>query len=152
MASSTPKTIALEGCAVRKELLANAVIYPGELLEITSGKVDQHSGNAGVLAGKLFALESPTAAAGTSTAIDTTYPSGDSVYYAECQPGDVVYGWGKAGETFVTGVTQCVSDGAGAVKAATVDANTLENSVVGIAAESKVVGGGARERLKIRIV
>ena len=61
--------------------------------------------------------------------------------------------WLAAGETAVKGVTQLISDGAGALKAETVDGDTLANSVVGVPAEDvDNSGGGAAVRLAVRIV
>lgn len=153
MASSTYHTIAIQGGAVRLEALADAAITPGELLEINSDEeAAPHSSAAGVLPGKLIALEDPAAEASTTAAIDTDYDTGDTVYYAWGQSGDLFYMWLKAGETGVKGITQLISDGAGALQAKTVDANTLENSVVGISAEDKTAGGGVRVRHLVRIV
>ena len=150
MASSTWHTIALQGEPVRREALAHEAITPGQLLEInTDEEVAKHSGDAGVLPGKLFALESPTAAAGLTAAIDTNYAAGDTVYFGQFKPGDVVYGFLKNGETVVKGVTQLVSDGAGAVKAVTVDATTLVGAIVGVADQDLTASGATRCRIRI---
>lgn len=150
MASSTSHTIAIQGGAVRRELQAAAAITPGHLLEIASGKVQKHSGDAGVLPGKLIALEDPCAAAGTTEAIDVDYDTNDTVYFAQGQPGDVYYMWLAIGESTTAGVTQLVSNAAGLLKAVSVGATTLEGSVVGVAEESKT-GGAAALRCKVRI-
>jgi hypothetical protein len=153
MASTTSHTIALQGALVRREALAHEAITPGQLLEInTDEEAAKHSAASGVVPGKLVALESPTAAAGTTEAIDVAYATGDTVYIAVGQPGDVYYMWLKAGESAVKGITQMASDGAGALIAKTVDANTLENSIVGIADEDKTAGGGVAVRLRVMIV
>lgn len=153
MASTSYHTIAIEGGAIRLEALADAAITPGELLEINADEeAAPHSADSGVLPGKLIALEDPAAVAGTTAVIDVDYDTGDTVHYAWGQSGDLFYMWLKAGESAVKGVTQLVSDAAGALKAKTVDANTLENSVVGIAAEDKTAGGGVRVRVLVRIV
>lgn len=151
MASSTWHTIALQGEPVRREALAHEAITPGQLLEINADEeAAKHSADSGVLPGKLFALESPTAAAGTSAAIDTNYSTGDTVYFGQFKPGDVVYGWLHASEVVVKGVTQLVSDGAGAVKAVTVAAGTLEGAVVGVA-DQDLTAGLSATRCRIRI-
>ncbi len=151
MASSTWHTIALQGAAVRREGLAGASgIKPGHLLYVyTDEALRVHVVAAGVLPGKLIALESPTAAAGTTAAIDTAYASGDTVYYADGQPGDVYYMLLKSGETVVKGITQLVSAGDGTLQAATVDANTLEGAVVGVAEEDLTASGIVRVRVRI---
>ena len=149
MASTTSHTIAIQGGDVRRELQAAAAITPGHLLEIASGKAQKHSGDSGVLPGKLIALEDPCAAAGTTEAIDVAYDTSDTVYIAHGQPGDVYYMWLKAGETTVAGVTQLVSDGAGALKAVTVGATTLEGAVVGVAEEAVTAVAVARVRVRI---
>jgi hypothetical protein len=150
MASSTWHTIALQGEPVRREALAHEAITPGQLLEINSDEeVAKHSADSGVLPGKLFALESPTAAASTTAAIDTNYAAADVVYFGQFQPGDVVYGFLKNGETVVKGITQLVSDGAGAVKAVSVGTSTLEGSVVGVADQDLTASGATRCRIRI---
>ncbi len=154
MASTTSHTIVLQGGAVRREDLANVALTPGELLRVNANeKLEPHGAAGGVLVGKLFALESPTAPPGITEAIDEDYAVDDIVYYAEAQPGDVVYAFLAAGETAVKGVTQLQSDGAGALQAETVDATTLANSIVGVPAEDvDNSGGGTRVRLRVRVL
>lgn len=151
MASSTYHTIAIQGAAVRLERETHEAITPGELLAIDADEeLIPHGSADGVLPGVLVALESPTAAAGTTEAIDVDYAAGDSAYYAQGQPGDVYYMWLKAGETVVKGQTLVSSDGAGAVKAIVVGAGTLTKSIVGVA-EQDLTAGVGRERCLIRI-
>ena len=152
MASSTYHSINISGDGiVRREALADAAITPGELLEINADEeAAPHSGSAGVLPGVLVALEDPTAAAGTTEAIDVDYDAGDTVYYAVGRPGEVYYMFLAASQTVVRGVTQLQSDGAGAVTPVTVDATTLEKSVVGIADED-LTAGVSRARLRVMI-
>jgi hypothetical protein len=150
MASSTWHTIALQGGAVRREALAHEIITPGQLLEInTDEEVAKHSSDGGVIPGKLIALESPTAVAGTTGVIDTTYAAGDTVYYAVGQPGDVYYMFLKNGETVVKGVTQVVSDGAGAVKAVSIGETTVTETVVGVADQDLTASSATRCRIRI---
>ncbi len=153
MASSTFHTIAVQGAAVRREAIAHEAITPGSLLTInTDEEVALHASAGGVLPGKLIALESPTAAAGTTEAIDVDYASGDVVYYAEGQPGDVYNMRLKIGESAVKGVTQFESSSvAGLLSAKTIDANVLVNAIVGVADED-VTGGAAVMRCRVRII
>jgi len=78
------------------------------------------------------------------------YDAGDTVYYAVGRPGEVYYMFLAASQTVVRGVTQLQSDGAGAVTPVTVDATTLEKSVVGIADED-LTAGVSRARLRVMI-
>jgi hypothetical protein len=149
MASSTPHTIAIQGGDVRRELQAAAAITPGHLLEIASGKVQKHSGAAGVLPGVLVALEDPCAVAGTTEAIAVDYDTNDTVYFAQGEPGDLFYMLLKNGETVVTGVTQLQSAGDGTLQAVSVGAGTLEKSVVGVAESSLTASGATRIYVRI---
>jgi hypothetical protein len=153
MASSTYHTIAVQyNELTRLEALAHEAITPGELLLINSDEeLTPHSADAGVLPGKLICLESITPDTSTTASIDLDYAANDTAYYAQAKAGEVYYMWLKASETVVKGVTQLVSDGAGALKGATVDATTFENSVVGIA-EQDLTAGIARTRCLVRIV
>ena len=154
MAKSTYSTISIRGCEVRDEALADEAITPGQLLRFDADEeLEKHATAGGVLVNKLVALESPTAAPGTTDAIDTAYAIGEIVYYTIPRPGDLVYMWLKAGETAVKGISQLVSDGAGALQVATVDATTLANSIVGVAAEDKDnSGGGSAVRVLVEII
>lgn len=153
MASSTPNTIVVDAQGrdvVFAERIGNGVVYPGELLVIASGKYDQHASAAGV-AVPIFAVESPYGDDNTAAAIDNTYADGDTVRAIHAQPGDIIFAYIKASESLTVGVTRLVSDGAGALQAATVDASTLETAVVAIAWETATIGG-TRARKKVRIV
>ncbi len=138
----------------RRELLASAAVGPGELLEVSAaGTVAPHSGDAGVLQGKLVALESQHPDAESAQAIDTDYASGDTVYYAEGQPGDVFYMFLANGENAVMNPpSQLESDGAGALDVITPGAGILENSTVGVAEEALNNGTGSPARIRVRIV
>lgn len=150
MASSTYHTIALQGGAVRREALAHEIITPGHLLEInTDEEAAKHSGDGGVIPGKLIALESPTAAAGTTPVVDTTYAAGDTVYYAVGQPGDVYNMLLKNGETVVKGITQLVSAGDGTLKAVSIGETTVVETVVGVADQDLTASGASRCRVRI---
>jgi hypothetical protein len=154
MAASTPHTIAVEYQQLtRREAQGHEAITPGELLAFNSDEeLIPHGSAAGVLAGKLVALESPTADSSTTAAIDVDYAADDTVYYAVGKPGDKFLMWLKSAEVTVRGITQLVSDGAGALQAQVVDANTLSGAIVGVAAEDKTAAGGVRARVLVEIV
>lgn len=157
MASTTYHTIAIRGGRVRDEALAKASsnIKPGMLIEYDGGVLDKHGVAGGWARPVLVALESPTAAAGTTPAIDTTYEDGDTVYYAVGQPGDVYYMLAahSTGNNYVKGTTQLVSAGNGLVKAATIGTTSLEGGFIGVPDESvdnsSLAGSTIRLRVKI---
>lgn len=157
--TTTEHTITIESAdpngVVRLERLASGAVTPGDLLDITGAAVRAHATAAGVLPGKLVALENQTPDTHTyptTAAIDIDYASGDTVYYAQGNPGDVFLMWLSAGEAATDGVTQLQSDGAGALAAVTVGATTLADSIVGVADETvDNSGGGAAVRLRVRI-
>lgn len=153
MASSTSNTILISANGGERpvfELLANGVVKPGELLAIASGKFDQHAAANGAAA-PWFALENPYGDDPTAAAISNNYADGESVRAIHAQPGDIVYAYIKASESLVFGVTRLVSDGAGALQAETVDADTPDTAVVAIAWETVSVGGAAA-RYKVKVV
>ena len=160
MASTVYHSIVIQaanefGDITRREKLAAAAITPGELLDFDSATtVNAHGVAGGVLQGKLVALETQTPDSATAANIDVDYASGDTVYFAEGKPGDVFYMWLAAGQSaLMNPPSQLISDGAGALTVATVDAATLTNSIVGVADEVKDnSGGGTRVRIKVRIV
>lgn len=154
MASSTYHSIVIQAQEVtRKEALAGeASIKPGHLLEWSSGNLVTHNSAGGVLPNKLIALESPTPNDESNASIDVAYANGDRLYYAVGKPGEVYYMWLAAGENASKG-SQLISDAAGGLTVATVDASTLANAIVGVAAEAKDnSGGGAAVRIKVEIV
>ncbi len=70
-------TIVLKGKGIRKERLSDAVITPGELVELMStGLISPHA-NAGLLAQKSWAVENEV----IGGEIDDDYASGDNVIY-----------------------------------------------------------------------
>lgn len=151
MASSTPHTITLSGGNSRRELLAGGTIKPGHLLAVSSGAVIAHgTADGGTL--KYVALENPTEGSDTTANIDVAYASGDTVYFAQGQPGDVFYMWLTTSNNAVVDVSPLVSTGDGALKVATLGATTLEGAIVGYPAESLNNTTGSDARLKVRIV
>ena len=142
----------LEG-VVSLERLGSGTITPGHLLDITGAAVRSHATGDGVLPGKLVALENQTPdtqASPTTAAIDITYASGDTVYYAQGNPGDVFNMIVATSQTTVAGVSQLVSNGDGTLKVTTVDAATLVGAVVGVADEA-VTSGTVVARCRTRI-
>lgn len=153
MASSAPHIIALQGGLVRAEETAGeAGIKPGHLLAMSSGELIKHATADGIALARLVALESPTAEAGTTPAIDTAYADGDSVYYAVGQPGDIFYMWLATANNAVRGVSALVSNGDGTLKIATVSDTTLAGAVIGVPAENLNNTSGSAARLKVQIV
>ena len=142
-----------DGDVTRRESLAAAAITPGELLQFDSATtVNAHSVVAGVLQGKIVALETQTPDDETNPTIDVDYDAADTVYYVEARPGDILNMWLAAGETTVMNPpSQLQSDAAGALAVVAVGAGTLANSIVGVADEA-LVAGVARARCRVRIV
>lgn len=155
MASSTPHTIAVQthGALFRKEALAGGAITPGHLVQFdASNELVVHASAAAVLQGKKIALESPTPDSATAWSIDVAIADGDRAYYCDAQPGERFYMWLDAGENAALNA-QLQSAGNGALQVVTVDANTLANSVVGVAKEAYNNGaGGSPVRLLVEII
>lgn len=152
MASSTPHTIALRGAMVRlEETAGEAGIKPGHLLEISSGEVIKNTALDAPARPPKIALESPTAADGSTAAIDTAYADGDTVYYAVGQPGEIYYMWLENGANAVAGVSHLGSSGTGALTVITIDGTTLAETVIGVPAESLNNTSGADARIRVMI-
>ena len=155
MASTTPHTILLyrngskEGYRLSAE--ADEALTPGELVRFDADEELEPHGDSGAVQHRMFVLENPYDDTNTSAAIDSDYATGDTAFYFYAVPGDLVYGWLKAGETVVKGVTMLQSDGAGALEAVTVAAGTLVMAVVGVADED-LTAGVARARLRVRVL
>ena len=140
---------------VRKEALADEALYPGMLARFDADEeLEAHATANGVLVGKLVVLETLTPNTDTyptTAAIDIPYTIGDTCYYVEGQPGDVLNMFLANGETAVKGVSQLISNGDGSLKVETVDADTLANSIVGVAAADLANATGSRARLRVTI-
>ncbi len=153
MAETTYRTIVIQAGPMgvnRQEALAGeAGIKPGHLLEISSGKVVTHN-TADGFTQKLVALESQHAYSETLPTIDVVYADGDTVYYTQAAPGDVLYMLLAASENVTLGVTPLVSNADGTLKAAVIGAGTLEGAVVGVAMTTSNVA--SVQRIKVRIV
>lgn len=158
MASTNPHNIMIrtnEEAAARPvydDLLADAAITPGELVDINATQeIIPHGSANGTADPTMFAVESPYISDPTSAKIDHDYATGENVRYVIPQRGDIVYAFIKASETLVKGVSLLASDGAGALQVIVPDATTVVGTVVAIAWESATIGG-ARERKKVVIV
>lgn len=153
MAATGFRTILLQfdmdNPAIQEKLAGGSGIKPGHLLAISSGAVIKHATADGV-SQRMVAVESPTASSATLANIDVAYPTGDTVYYVQPQPGDVLYMILADSMTTVAGVTPLVSNGDGTLKTTTVAAGTLDDAVVGYAEEA-VVTSGAVARVRVRI-
>ena len=154
MASSTYNTILITVNGAERpifEYKADEALTPGELVRFDADDELEPHGTANGVAQKLFVVENPYAPLNTSKAIDQDYALGDSARVVYAQPGDVIYGWLKAGVNAAKGDV-LTSDGAGALQKPTVDASLLAGAVVGFADEDKDnSGGGARVRIKVRV-
>jgi len=155
--TTTRHTIVLESAdlngVTRLEKVCSEAITPGHLLAISSGAIIKHAAAAGVLPGKLFAVESLTPDTDTYptyAAIDIPYASGDTVYYVQAKPGDVINAWLTTSMTATAGESYLVSTGDGTLTVASVGASTLEDSVVGVA-ENSVTTTSAVARIQVRI-
>ncbi len=141
----TVKTITLKGNAqvIRKEAIADAIITPGMLLELTATGVKKHAG-AGLNAQKMFAVENEVVGGN----IDADYAANDTCLFGIFPPGSEV--WAIAGAAGVTALTYVESDGLGRLDDATADAATdtaQRNSIVGLALTTAAVG----DRFKLEV-
>ena len=154
MASSVYHTIVVNSTdsLMRKEALAGGTIIPGQLLTWSSGTLIPHVSAAGVVGAKMVAVETLTPDAATTAQIDVTYPSGDTVYYVTPRPGDMLYMFLATGENASIGSLLTSKGVTGALQVTTVDTNTLENAVVGVAAVALNNATGSDARLLVEIV
>lgn len=137
-----------------EEMVANAAITPGMLIEeMSTGKVRAHA-NAGQTALSMFALEDELQGGG----IDDAYAANDQVQCWIAGRGDNVYALLADGETAVIG-SFLESNGDGYLKVYAADsAGAVEypNSIVGIALEaldlSSSSGAESTYRLLIRVI
>lgn len=151
MAATGYRTITIKGGNVRGERLAGeSGITPGHLLAVSSGKVIKHATADGATL-KWVAVESPHASSGTAENIAITYANGDTVYFAEGQPGDEFYMFLANGSNAVEGVSLLFSSGDGTLKVVSNSASVVEGSLVGFPMESINNNSGGAVRLKVRI-
>ena len=155
MASSTPHIVFLESNGALPPAIherpANATVTPGDLCLINSdGEVDPIA-SAGAFNQRIFALESPFGDDPTASALANTYATGDYVRYVFGRPGDLVYARLAASQTIVIGDALISTTTGGCLGKETVDADTVANSVVGVAEEA-VTTTGSVGRIKVRLI
>lgn len=156
MASSTYNTIVIrsnnpDNMVQRvREAKAAGAITPGMLCELTSsGTIQAHSTEGGVLKGRLVALENEFSNHGTGKAIDHAYATGETVRYIHAKTGDQLYMLLEDGATITIGDT-LESNGAGYVQEESAGTSTLADSIIGYAANA-VTTSGATARLIVDI-
>lgn len=152
MASTNPHTIVLSDTPyVQQERVANNVaITPGSLVELSAGKVQLHSTQAGPAA-PLFALENPFSSDNTTAAIDAAYGTVDTVRYIVGKPGDVVYTFLAPGGSVNDGDYLVSAGSLGALEAYAGGTALADHRIVAQALET-VAASGARARIKAQIV
>jgi hypothetical protein len=139
------KSAKKEGLAVDSGVGTASKIYPGHLLEKTAGGMRLH-GTAGAWAAPLIALPHKTPDTDTysgSAVLQTAYAKGETVYYARCQPGDIVMIRIKSSESATDGLTFLQSDGAGHVKSCGTDLASGTSNPVALAWETVSTAGSA---------
>lgn len=138
-----PKTIALKGEHILKEREANAVITPGDLVELmSSGNIRRHAG-LGTAAQRAFALENDLIGRG----IGDDYAAGEGVRYGVFQPGAEVFALLVTGESCSIGdFLESAANGK-----LQVASTPVEGSNVAIALEA-ITGGGAPIRVKVEVL
>lgn len=160
VANSRPSTISLHvvGALGIEEAPADAELYPGHLIELTStGKVRKHA-TAGGSTERMFAIEASSEDGGT---VATAYAANEKVYHRVFQPGERALARLANGESAVIG-SKLESNGDGTLRVVDADASAGDikvNSVVGVALEAidmsssdaadAAAGGGL---IKIRLV
>lgn len=146
-----PHTILLAGNPQRpQELVCSAAITPGHLVEISSGQLRVH-GTADGNAMPAFALEELTPNRTVTTqAIDTPYPSGDTVQWAIGRPGDMFYALVPQSAAAIVAGDFLASHGNGCLHKAVTGATFLE-AIVAQAAEAVDNSAGATAaRIRVR--
>ena len=143
---------------VIEEMVANAAITPGHLVEVMStGKVRKHA-TAGGNVLPMFALEDEL----QGNDIDTDYDAADQVQVWIPGRGDIVYAFLKNGEDVAIG-DFLESAGNGELQKHTAEAvsggesyNVIEEAIVGVAVEAVDMSGSSGVdpdgRIKVRII
>lgn len=100
MTTTTRRTVmVIDDGAIQKELIANAAITPGMLVErMSTGKVRKHA-TAGGNSQRAFAIENDLEGEEVETDID----SGDICRFKICQRGNEVYAWATTSQTLNAG-------------------------------------------------
>lgn len=149
---------------IEKELIANAAITPGMLIErMSTNKVRAHATAAGNVIPIMFALENEA----EGETIDDAYAAADRVRIGIFNAGDEVYAILADGQTIAIG-DPLESNGAGYLQKHVPDVTdnsdaettVYTRSIVGVALEAKTLSGsedssgglGMDQRIKIEIV
>lgn len=132
------------------EKVPGAIFYPGHLLEITTAdKFQKHSGAAGVVAPKIFAIEDENQG---KTIDDAFAVTGKAVGWIP-QPGDEVYAVLADGETATIG-SKLVSNADGTLKIGTANVVGMALEALDLSTSSGVESDGTLgydKRIKIVI-
>lgn len=156
--TTTEHTVTIQSAkpsgVTRLEAVGTSPIIPGHLLEFESnGYVKRHATASGAaapfVAMELFTPDTHTYP--TTAAIDIPYADGDSVYFAQGQPGDVFNMWIASGQDVTKGLDWMISDGSGRLKSCGTGVSVGTSNPIGIAWESAAASGTA-VRCQVRIV
>jgi len=150
MATTVRRTVCvIDDGAIQKELIANAAITPGMLVErMSTGKLRKHA-TAGGGAQRAFAIENDLEGQEVSVDIDAD----EICRFKVMQRGNEVYAWAATSQTLVVG-DEVESAGNGFLRKHTADSAGVAaepNSVVGIVLEACTTSGSAG-RLLIEVV
>ncbi len=140
---------------LRLEAVGTKTLYPGMLATIagSGGKLGKHSTKSGASA-KLFVLENQTPDTHTyptTAAIDIPYSTGDTVYYLQARPGDVINARITDGQSVTKGIDWMISGANGRLISCGTGVSVGTSNPVGIAWET-VAASGTFARCKVRIV
>ncbi len=132
------------------EKVPAAAFYPGHLLEVTTAdKFQKHSGAAGVVAPKIFALENEL----EGETISDAYGTSDRCVGWIPQPGDEVYAVLADGQTATIG-SKLVSNADGTLKIGTANVVGMALEALDLSNSSAAESGGTLgydKRIKIVI-
>ena len=140
----------------RLEAVGSAVLLPGWVVEIKSGAHKLGKVATPYRAGPpLVVLENQTPdthSYPTDAAIDIQYASGDTVYYCQAQPGDVLNMWLAAGGTVQKGVNFLAAGTNGKVLDLGTNLASGTSNPIGIAWQDVTATGTAGARCLVRIL
>jgi hypothetical protein len=138
--------IIIKGSPAYDEANAGGAITPGMLITRSSATAVVAHATADGLAPPLFALSDPS----NSKAWDAAYTSGERVAFGRFKKGDQVNALLATGNNAAIN-SPLVSDGAGALKVATLGAGTLEGAVVAYAKAALNNTSGSNQRLAVEV-
>lgn len=142
MAIKTILVVGMDLC-IRKEGIAGAAVTPGHLIQGPASAIIVHA-TAAENAQKSFAVENEV----VGRDIDTDYAANDTILYAVCPPGSIV--WAIADGTGVTAEDLVESAGDGTMQVLSTIASTSQdqlNRLVGKALDT--AAADARFRLEV---